>query len=104
MAEQPGYDLQSKSDNDQASSISYNIGLTDNVMVLCPRISEGKIIQSNKGDLVGPVALNGTLLAGTLLVKSEAEWEALRSDESKLLSILGAIGVPPVSHQQDGKL
>lgn len=62
-------------------------------MVVCPRISEGLIIKSNNGESIGPVALNGTLLAGTLLVKSEIEWDTLRSDESKLNEILGSIGI-----------
>lgn len=77
------------------SAISYNLALTNRVMVLCPRQSEGIKVTSVDGDEVGPVALNGTLLGGTLLVKSEAEWNALRNDESKLLDILQAIGVSP---------
>jgi ATP adenylyltransferase len=40
--------------------------------------------------------LNGTLLAGTLLVKSEAEWDTLRNDESMLIEILSSIGVSPI--------
>jgi ATP adenylyltransferase len=86
------------------SPISYNLGLTDRVMVLCPRVSEGtKIKDSNRED-VGPVALNGTVLGGTLLVKREAEWVALRNDESKLKDVLSAIGFPPSKIEQDEKL
>jgi ATP adenylyltransferase len=73
-------------------------------MVLCPRVSEGtKIKDSNRED-VGPVALNGTVLGGTLLVKREAEWVALRNDESKLKDVLSAIGFPPSKIEQDEKL
>jgi sulfate adenylyltransferase (ADP) / ATP adenylyltransferase len=61
--------------------------------VVCPRISEGLAIKSSNGEPIGPVALNGTLLAGTLLVKSELEWDTLRADESKLNDILSSIGV-----------
>lgn len=76
-----------------SSPISYNLGITNRGMVVCPRTSEGLIIKTSKGDSIGPVALNGTLLAGTLLVKSEVEWDTLRGDESKLHEILGSIGI-----------
>lgn len=76
------------------SPISYNLGFTDRAMILCPRISEGPKIESINGNSIGPIALNGTVLGGTLLVKSEEEWETLRNDTSKLRDILGAIGIP----------
>jgi len=83
-----------KTTRDNESRISYNMGLTDQVMVICPRVSEGLKVTSKIGEIIGTVALNGTVLGGTLLVKSEAEWQALRSDESKLVEILKAIGIP----------
>ncbi|RAL68750.1 hypothetical protein DID88_007445 [Monilinia fructigena] len=96
------------------SSISYNLGFTDKSMVLCPRVSEGLSIQDNDGNTIGSVALNGTLLAGTLLVKSETEWDAVRKDEKILVDILKAIGVPrntidprlsgPFQQSIDGKI
>lgn len=82
----------------------YNLALTDRVMVLCPRLSEGLEIETSNGDLVGYVSLNGTILGGTLLVKSELEWDALRNDEKKLKDILEAIGVPSTTHDKEGKL
>ncbi|TAQ85731.1 hypothetical protein B7494_g5953 [Chlorociboria aeruginascens] len=90
-----GTHLSLHSDHNE-SSISYNLGFTHKVMALCPRVSEGIVIKSETNEDVGLVALNGTLLAGTILVKSELEWSALRKDESKLKYILGAIGIPPV--------
>ena len=84
--------------------VSYNLGLTDKAMVLCPRTSEGLTIKNSSGELMGPVALNGTVLGGTLLVKSEGEWDALRSDEAKLHEILSAIGIPPTKSEREGKL
>lgn len=72
-------------------------------MVLCPRASEGTKIKSNNGGDIGPVSLNGTVLGGTLLVKSEAEWDALRNDQSKLMDILAAIGFPP-NKEHEGSL
>ncbi|KAI6716217.1 hypothetical protein JHW43_001176 [Diplocarpon mali] len=79
----------------ESSPISYNLGLTDRAIVLCPRTSEGLNIKNNAGESIGPVTLNGTIVGGTLLVKSEKEWDALRNDESKLADILKAIGIPP---------
>ncbi len=73
-------------------------------MVLCPRLSESLEIKGKNDDLLGPISLNGTLLGGTLLVKSEQEWDALRSDENKLKDILQAIGVPTVTNEKEGKL
>ncbi|KAK0109891.1 hypothetical protein ONS95_002563 [Cadophora gregata] len=87
----------------QESPISYNLGFTVRAIVLCPRISEGLKIQASSGDAIGPIALNGTVLGGTLLVKSEEEWNVLQKDESKLINILAAIGVPPTL-DQEGRL
>lgn len=85
-------------------SISYNMGFTDRVMVLCPRGSEGIEVKNSKGESIGAVALNGTVLGGTLLVKKEAEYNALRNDQSKLIDILGAIGFSPIRSEHDEKL
>lgn len=85
-------------------SFSYNLALTDRAMVICPRISEGLKFKDSDGDVVGPISLNGTILGGTLLVKTEQEWDALRKDEKKLRDILQAIGVPPVTNAEIGQL
>jgi sulfate adenylyltransferase (ADP) / ATP adenylyltransferase len=83
-------------DQNGESAISYNLGLTDKVMVLCPRRAEGSFISDRDTETanIGPVSLNGTVLAGTLLVKNEAEWNGLRNDMSQLTKVLGAIGIP----------
>ncbi|KAG7291099.1 hypothetical protein NEMBOFW57_001109 [Staphylotrichum longicolle] len=44
----------------------------------------------------GTLALNGTVLAGTALVKTQEEWDALRAEPEQLLELLGRIGVPNV--------
>ncbi len=80
--------------NPGESPISYNMGMTNYAMVLCPRTSEGLEIKTLSGKLIGPVALNGTLLGGTLLVKTKAEWEAFHDGDSKLDDVLLAIGIP----------
>lgn len=84
----------SKPKRENKSPISYNLGFTGRAMILCPRISEGPKIESFTGNPIGPIALNGTVLGGTLLVKTEEEWETLQNDSSKLRDILGAIGIP----------
>lgn len=75
--------------------ISYNLAMTRGAMVLCPRTAEGDVVRDGEGREVGRLALNGTVLAGTALVKSQEEWDALRADEGQLWRILGGIGVPP---------
>lgn len=85
------------------SPISYNLGFTDRAIVLCPRTSEGLEIEDSTGKTIGPIALNGTVLGGTLLVKSEEEWNALRNDDSKLASVLQAIGISSTV-EQGGRL
>ncbi|KAI6365237.1 hypothetical protein MCOR21_001381 [Pyricularia oryzae] len=71
--------------------ISYNLAMTRDVMVLCPRRAEGAALVAGSGDEVGKLALNGTVLAGTALVKSEAEWDALRGDPDQLGRVLARI-------------
>lgn len=84
-----------------AAEISYNLAITTSTMAICPRTSEGSTLsretigkneQSCQGSIV---ALNGTLLSGTLMVKNENDWNELRCDEGKLYNLLKLIGVPP---------
>jgi len=63
-------------------NISYNIGMTRSVLAVFPR---------RKGDVhfsEGHVGLNGTIVAGTLMVKRKEEWEALRNDAGILDMVL----------------
>lgn len=82
--------------------ISYNLAMTRTTLALCPRVAEGATIQSKSGEEVGPVALNGTVLGGTALVKNEAEWDALREDPEKLLGVLSKIGVSSMKGSTTG--
>lgn len=77
-----------------SSPISYNLAMTTSAMAIVPRRNEGASIKNRQGVEVGSVALNGTLLAGTLMVKLEDEWDTLREDELQLDEILTAIGIP----------
>ncbi|CAG8971480.1 hypothetical protein HYALB_00002064 [Hymenoscyphus albidus] len=99
-----GTPLISKSTRDHESPISYNLGFTDRVMLLCPRVSEGLEIESADGNKIEPIALNGAVLGGTLLVKSEGEWQTLQNDFSKLQHVLGAIGIPPAASSHNEHL
>lgn len=72
--------------------ISYNMAVTKNTLVICPRLAEGVNIYKD-GQAVGTLSLNGTVLAGTALVKNEAEWNALREDSRALSQALRGIGL-----------
>lgn len=76
------------------SPISYNLSMTTAGMVILPRRSEGAMLHRDDGSEVGYVALNGTTLGGTLMVKYQEEWDALRERPELLDDILTAIGIP----------
>ncbi|CAI6097826.1 unnamed protein product [Clonostachys chloroleuca] len=74
--------------------ISYNMGMTKNTMAIAPRLAEGAKIVGPDGQNLGFAALNGTVLAGTALVKNKVEWEAMIKDAKGLHDVLKAIGIP----------
>ncbi|KAK3495221.1 ATP adenylyltransferase-domain-containing protein [Neurospora hispaniola] len=81
------------------ATISYNLAMTRDVMVIVPRLAEGSAITEKNPEtgeevVVGKLALNGTVLAGTALVKSQREWDALRKNPEKVGELLRVIGVP----------
>ncbi|KAK3295360.1 inositol phospholipid synthesis and fat-storage-inducing TM-domain-containing protein [Chaetomium fimeti] len=80
--------------------VDYNLAMTKEVMVIAPRVVEGAGVsvpgEGGARREVGKLALNGTVLAGTALVKTQAEWDALRGEPEQLVEILGRIGVPKV--------
>lgn len=81
----------------QQVSFSYNLALTSDRMAIAPRRSESASIPGLEG---GEVALNGTILGGTLMVKERAEWDKLREAPDALEYVLGAIGYPTL--KEDG--
>lgn len=85
------------------AQISYNMAMTGSRLVVCPRLSEGEAVLSG-GEAAGRLALNGTVLAGTALVRSAAEWEALRGDPRGLEAVLKTIGVPREGFDEATKL
>ncbi|KAI0542201.1 HIT-like domain-containing protein [Xylaria digitata] len=76
------------------AQISYNFAMTSTCMALCPRTAEGMSIKDDDEKEIGKVALNGTVLAGTALVKTEREWDVLRKTNAMLSGVLRGIGIP----------
>ena len=72
--------------------VSYNLAMTSTVMVVMPRVAEGGTVTDGDEE-VGRLALNGTVLAGTALVKTQREWDVLRGDPGQVGRVLGRIGV-----------
>jgi ATP adenylyltransferase len=75
-----------------AAAISYNLAMTVDMMAICPRRNETASVPSDDGE--GLVSINGTILAGTLMVKDHVEWESLRQDPNLLNDVLSTIGFP----------
>lgn len=84
------------------SPISYNLAMTTRAMAICPRRREGDMLRRDDGTEIGFVALNGTILAGTLMVKHQEQWDVLQQQPEKLDALLKAIGIP--SHPKGSAL
>lgn len=74
--------------------LSYNLAMTTENMVLCVREREGKVMRREDGSEAGYVALNGTILGGTLMVKTAELFDLLKNDVSRLREILRDVGIP----------
>ena len=89
------------------SAISYNLAMTRSRMMLCPRRRESAELKVDEpGKSLGSINLNGTILAGTLMVKTRDEYDVLRDDDGpRLGGLLEAVGLPVgVDNQRSGKL
>jgi len=95
--EQNSNDLTLHDTTNGSNAISYNLALTNEVMIICPRRQEGLMLKKADGTDLDFVALNGTLLGGTLMVKNEECFELLKQDSSRLEEVLRAIGLPSSS-------
>lgn len=76
------------------SPFSYNLGMTTGGMAIIPRRAEGAMLRRDDGSKIGFVALNGTTLGGTMMVKHQEEWDTLRKRPELLDGILTSIGIP----------
>jgi ATP adenylyltransferase len=89
--------------SERHAAISYNLAMTVSTMMICPRRQEhARLALDARGAQetadAGLVSLNGTILAGTLMVKAEAEWNALRNNSDSLNNILATVGFPAQSN------
>lgn len=91
-------DLEADKDLPETEEVpfSYNMAFMDRLMVILPRISSGSEIQNDNEKGKGYVELNGTVLAGTLLVKEKEVYDRFEGEEGPRLleKVLGGIGVP----------
>jgi sulfate adenylyltransferase (ADP) / ATP adenylyltransferase len=80
-------------EQDGEAIISYNLAMTTNMMAIIPRRSEAAEVPILGKDS-SSVSINGTILGGTLMVKAEDEWKALRETPALLDEVLRTIGYP----------
>lgn len=72
---------------------SYNLGMTSKALMIIPRQKEGAPLTVD-GQEVGFAAFNGTVLAGTMIVKKHEEWDLLKGNGSLINELLQEIGIP----------
>ena len=77
--------------------------MTLSTMMIAPRKVETATVPVDPAaasDTVDPgiISLNGTILAGTLMVKAEAEWDSLRLHPENLNRALSDVGFPRVDY------
>ncbi|RSM13092.1 hypothetical protein CEP52_002113 [Fusarium oligoseptatum] len=77
------------------SRISYNLAMTKDTMVLLPRLSDKIHLEDAEGKPLGvKLSVNGTILAGTVLVKEEHDYRVIQKFPRALKRGLERIGVP----------
>jgi len=81
----------------ETDQFSYNLAMTESTLMLCPRTKGCASLTQEHNPDVESVQLNGTMLAGTLLVKHQKQWDYLCSKEGILDSVLKTVGVPSQS-------
>ncbi|RAO72660.1 uncharacterized protein BHQ10_008672 [Talaromyces amestolkiae] len=75
-----------------AAAISYNLAMTKDIIMICPRKKETASLPGLGAD--ADVSLNGTILAGTLMVKTSEQWDHLRGDGEVINDLLAEVGIP----------
>ncbi|RSM17790.1 hypothetical protein CDV31_003397 [Fusarium ambrosium] len=85
------------------SRISYNLAMTKDTMVLLPRLSDKIHLEDAEEKPLGvKLSVNGTILAGTVLVKEEHDYRVIQKFPRALKRGLERIGVP--SYRYPGPL
>ena len=82
------------SDIDQSprepENFSYNMAMTTSALVVCPRTRDSCSLGS-----VGDVTLNGTMLAGTFMVKDEKLWDFIKKKPQVPMNVMRTVGILP---------
>ncbi|EED16110.1 bis(5'-nucleosyl)-tetraphosphatase, putative [Talaromyces stipitatus ATCC 10500] len=77
------------------AAISYNLAMTRDIMMIVPRKKEAHTIPGLPD--ADAVSLNGTILAGTLMVKTKEQWDHLRRDAEVISELFGEVGIASYS-------
>ncbi len=77
------------------TNFSYNLAMTTKVMAILPRKAEASSIP---GIGESSIAINGTILAGTMMVKAEEEWDNLCKHPEHVQKMLEDITYPKMHH------
>ncbi|UPK89221.1 hypothetical protein LCI18_000156 [Fusarium solani-melongenae] len=86
---------ESESPLEGPSRISYNLAMTKDTMVLLPRLSDKIHLEDDEAKPLGiKLSVNGTILAGTVLVKEEHDYRTIQQFPGALKRGLQHIGVP----------
>ncbi|KAJ4329423.1 bifunctional AP-4-A phosphorylase/ADP sulfurylase [Fusarium piperis] len=100
-ARHPKHDSEHHSDG--TPRISYNLAMTKDTMVLLPRLSDKIHLQDDEGKPLDiKLSVNGTILAGTVLVKEEHDYKTVQTLPGALKRGLQQIGV--ATHLYPGPL
>ena len=91
-ADSIAYDESVQIEHNGQTTFSYNLAMTTDRLAICPRKAEAASVPGVGGD--SSVAINGTILAGTLMVKDKREWEALTDNPHAIDEILQTIAYP----------
>jgi sulfate adenylyltransferase (ADP) / ATP adenylyltransferase len=75
-----------------ANTFSYNFAMTSTKMVMCLRGRGDVPLCDENGKDLGMLSINGTILAGTLMTKSQEAYDLLRSSTGAFEEVLAAIG------------
>lgn len=77
------------------TTFSYNLAMTKDLIAILPRRSEAAQISG-----MDDIFVNGTFLAGTMMVKVESDWHELQLDASKLQQIVSRIAYSQSDQQK----
>lgn len=92
----PVGDLELHATTNDALPISFNLAMTSLGMVIAPRRREGIAVR----DGAGQVALNGTVLSGSLMVKDEVDFQTFQNQPQALDLLLRSIGIPLAGYKE----